>query len=861
MPLPDLQAALWAWVQSLPAWQSDLVRRLSTIDRFDQAAVDEAVLVILGAFKVPTDSPTIDPVPLPALVAPALPLVAAKITALSDLVAVGSVEPGQRLEFGADGITLVFGETGSGKSSYARVLRKACRASNRSVEILPNVLSTGPGINQKKAGTAKIDVLAGGVTNTIARDVNAVPEPSLAQVSVFDADCADVYADGESEITYTPPSLRLFERLVTLQTRIKQRLEEDVSRLNTKHFQTDDFDPTTKAGALVLALTENVNPDTVRALASITDEDRRRLEDLRAQMSPAIVDPSKVAVDLSRQADAATRLAAEADVIDAGLSAKAVAELQSLNTALDELARRSTEFSEVISRTTARPVGSASWKSMWQAAHVYVGQHGGDPFPPRDGENDVTCPLCQQALGVEAADRLRRLEDFFVGEVEKRIRDSSSKRARVVDSIGAVADGKSLLAQAVVLLGDNSDLLQVVTRFAESVAPRRTAIIQLAKDTTRAVPSLATSPATDLSALATELRRRSEEQAALAMPETRARLVHEVAELENRIRLAERLQPVLDRIDTLKKLTRLRSASSALTTTGLSRKIGELTEGAVTAQLRARLTQELEALHVAHLPIMIGSRGEKGKTQVRLQLNATRQAAVSDVLSEGERRAVALAFFLAEVAVAEHGGAIILDDPVSSLDHSRRSYVAQRLVEEARKRQSIVFTHDVVFFLELQDIAKRGGTPFELRIVRRVGDSSGVATTDLPWVAQNVGQRIKFLRAEIQRLGAVERKGNADTYRREIKVWFELLREAWERTVEEKLFNGVVTRFQPGIQTLRLRPVTVTTEMTTAIEEGMTLASNWTHDQAPALNRPPPPASDLETELERLNKFVGQFKN
>ncbi len=269
------------------------------------------------------------------------------------------------------------------------------------------------------------------------------------------------------------------------------------------------------------------------------------------------------------------------------------------------------------------------------------------------------------------------------------------------------------------------------------------------------------------------------------------------------MRLKERLSDVLERIESLKAVARLRRASAALTTTGLSRKIGDFTDSAVTAQLREKLAQELEALHCGHLPVVIGSRGVKGKTQVSLRLTATRPVDVSDVLSEGERRAVALAFFLAEVAASEHGGGIILDDPVSSLDHARRTYVAQRLVEEAAKRQTIVFTHDIVFLLEIQELSDRAKVPYEVRVVRRVGDSAGIAAKELPWVAQNVSQRIRFLRNELQRLGALERRGDPDAYRREVKQWFELLREAWERTVEEKLFNRVVERFQPGIQTLR----------------------------------------------------------
>src|SRR3546814_1389977 len=73
----------------------------------------------------------------------------------------------------------------------------------------------------------------------------------------------------------------------------------------------------------------------------------------------------------------------------------------------------------------------------------------------------------------------------------------------------------------------------------------------------------------------------------------------------------------------------------------------------------------------------------------------------SQILSEGEQRALALAGFLTEVALTEGSGPIIVDDPVSSLDRDRSAKVADRIAEEAQKRQVVVFTHDMVFFNEL----------------------------------------------------------------------------------------------------------------------------------------------------------------
>jgi len=70
---------------------------------------------------------------------------------------------------------------------------------------------------------------------------------------------------------------------------------------------------------------------------------------------------------------------------------------------------------------------------------------------------------------------------------------------------------------------------------------------------------------------------------------------------------------------------------------------------------------------------------------------------VEEVLSEGEHRCLATAAFLAELGQSGHTSAIVLDDPVSSLDHKHRDAVAARLVEEAKARQVIIFTHDLAF--------------------------------------------------------------------------------------------------------------------------------------------------------------------
>ena len=101
-------------------------------------------------------------------------------------------------------------------------------------------------------------------------------------------------------------------------------------------------------------------------------------------------------------------------------------------------------------------------------------------------------------------------------------------------------------------------------------------------------------------------------------------------------------------------------------------------------------------------------------------MQAAAGAKLEDILSEGEQRAIAIGSFLAR-ALAGHSGEIVFDDPVSSLDHQRKGTIAKRLAEEAKSRQVIVFTHDIVFLSMLGEEAKRAKAVFNAHWLQKEG--------------------------------------------------------------------------------------------------------------------------------------------
>ncbi len=85
----------------------------------------------------------------------------------------------------------------------------------------------------------------------------------------------------------------------------------------------------------------------------------------------------------------------------------------------------------------------------------------------------------------------------------------------------------------------------------------------------------------------------------------------------------------------------------------------------------------------------------------------------------------------------------------------------------------------------------------------------------------------------------------------------EVLRETWERFVEEILFNGALVRFDPAVHTQKLRGVADSFKEADMLnlDEGMTVASDWCHDSAMAVNKRIPEPAELEAEVDRLKKL------
>jgi len=186
-----------------------------------------------------------------------------------------------------------------------------------------------------------------------------------------------------------------------------------------------------------------------------------------------------------------------------------------------------------------------------------------------------------------------------------------------------------------------------------------------------------------------------------------------------------------------------------------------------------------------------------------------------------------------------------------------RARIARRLVFEAKARQVIVFTHDLLFLKLLLDEAKQEEVPCSHQYVRREHEV-GICSPDLPWAAMGTGERIGVLRKRWQSADKLFRTARG-SYEAEARDIFGQLREAWERATSEVLLNDVVERFRHSIETKRVKDLhDITEEDYKTLEAGMAECSRWLrgHDRPAADGTPFPDPSALRTRIEDLATWV-----
>ena len=123
----------------------------------------------------------------------------------------------------------------------------------------------------------------------------------------------------------------------------------------------------------------------------------------------------------------------------------------------------------------------------------------------------------------------------------------------------------------------------------------------------------------------------------------------------------------------------------------------------------------------------------------------------------------------------------------------------------------------------------------------------------------NNGANLGFEQKLWQAADKLFREGNQAAYEKEAAFLYGLLREAWERAIEEVLLGGIVERYRPSVQTKHIESIAdITTDDCRTIDTAMSKSSRWLtgHDEAPAARAPVPEPAELMEDIGALDTWV-----
>jgi energy-coupling factor transporter ATP-binding protein EcfA2 len=850
MPLDT--ANLVNWFQERPSWIQEATRLLLIKDNLTPEDFQKLAELCRqqGAESQPMQRRAALPVSAFARKAAGASL---RLTAISAVKGIEGLNPRMPLSFAREPLTIIYGGTGAGKSSYVRILNNVCGSKNRR-KVLGDVF---------KEDTAPSCTICYDF-NGIAKEITWQPadglQTELSGLEIYDSECGHVYVNADNEVTFEPWLLGLFQRLVDACATVDRVLETEINALPSQKPAMPIELAATSVATWYRQLSARTTAAEITQWCFWSPAREDELDVLHARLLEK--NPADKARQLRTRKVSLEKFSADLFAIHDGLSVNVITALiEGKNDAATKRKAASEDAGKVFNKAPLNGVGLESWRLLWEQARAYSEgvAYVGKSFPFTDG--DARCVLCQQPFDADARLRVLSFENFVKGELESIAKSAETDVATLLEKLPKIPAVDDFAARLATLGFDDEVRAQELHEFRDGAEATRDALLAAtSQEHVPSVPSAALFSA--LLTMVTNLETKAKAFDEDVKKTDKTVVQKNTRELEALKWLSEQKASVEAEISRLQQVAALQGARRLTDTTTLSKKKSELAQVLVSEAFILRFESELKALSAARIQVeLVKTHTDKGHVFHRIRLkNAKITVPTSDVLSEGELRAVSLAAFVADIAGSESNTPIVFDDPISSLDQDFEESVVSRLVALAKTRQVIVFTHRLSMLTLLEEAAKSASVATGVVALSREPWGAG-EPSETPFSTRKPEKVINGLNGRLARARKIFAENGKAEYDLQAKGICSDVRILVERMVEDTLLNEVVRRFRRAVHTqnkigglAKIKP-----EDCRLIDEFMTKYSRYEHSQPIEVPVPLPEPDELATDLARLQEWLREF--
>jgi energy-coupling factor transporter ATP-binding protein EcfA2 len=786
------------WTADKPLFIQDAIRRLLSIDNLTDSDISELVLILkkeIGFRGISNEAVAPSESDISAAVIPSTQY--ARLTSIRNPININALFDKAKIEFSQNGLTVVYGGNGSGKSSYSRILKKICWSRQRAIDLKPNVYE-----NSSDEQEVELMYDLDGESKSYSWKPEALSSIDLNSIFVFDSKCADVYLNSENPTEYKPVGTDILERLIEACRKVEDTIDSEINQLTIGKPELERSKFKDAEWLKWYDGIEKIKKEEVESQILFSDKEMSRKTELQTLLKSA--DPVAENKLLSQKSARYKTVLSSIKAIEQFCTQE---NLNKHKVIKDNFVKKHNAFKlakEVQKgNDPLEGVGSDTWKAMWLAAREFATKEVHPTIKEFPGDkSSQTCVLCQQELNSDAKKRLERFDAF----IKDKTSTEFSTAKQVLNEIIQLIESQQITRT------DTFDEIEVeITTFKSHLETFEKNLLETKshqldflrnKKEELAISTLGN----DLSKLISDriefINKKILKNNGLL--ENRSTYSKELLELEALQFLNSKKDDLLKYIDEYNLKEWLNKCKSKTKTTVISKKIGSVLESDSIALQHEEFKSHLTELNpkLAGKILIKKTKTANGATYQKCGFAEVKHS-IPSILSEGEQKVVALANFLSECTIDNAKNTIVFDDPVTSLDQDYREAIAAKTVTLSSDRQVIVFTHDLYFVRLLMDLHKaKFNTVCALVGLKQYNGVSGIVSDEIPYLARNVQARVDTITISLNEIRATD-ISDTDKVERLLDSTRQRMRKLLEKSIEDILINRTIQRFSKNISAKR----------------------------------------------------------
>ena len=424
---------LLAWSASKPLFFRDALRRIIQNPTLSQNDIDELTSLLKkeeGATVISLNPVPLDSTHIPITINTGVDF--PKLLRVRNPQNISALYSQADLQFVGSGLTVIYGNNGSGKSSYSRIFKKLCWSRQSSVDLKKNVFIPSP-LNQQ----VEFTIVENGTSTIFNWVENNPPHHTLSSINVFDSDCGNIYVNNENPTDYKPVGIDVLEKLIPIFYQINQKLDSEIASYSTQKPVLNPNLIATNSGIWYNNLEEKDRVD-IDSYIQFSGADITRKQELVILLGTT--NPQLLIDTLNQTKGRLDNYISQFKTLEDNFSTENIQQIVDLRNRFVSINQAySQAIDELNNISILSSIGSEHWRILWTSAKNYAlnsGMTDGEIFP--SNQSLEKCVLCQQDLDEIAQRRMLGFKDFVLNDISlqlNNVQGEINQRIQLLESV------------------------------------------------------------------------------------------------------------------------------------------------------------------------------------------------------------------------------------------------------------------------------------------------------------------------------------------------------------------------------------------------------------------------------------------